>query len=293
MQKAADEGYGPACAALSEWYCSGWENVLRKNAEKQAYWSKQATISSENHIYIHPLRSLLRTNATPAWWKSLRTVVELMEPRCGGTKSESKATAEAEDMFDRWKFAFEGVEKFMTQINLTPCGMGDFSSTPPHHSFLLRAESLALTSEERLQLQGIVQEITELLTRSRVITSVEVCGSYGKGTAVSGCADLDMVAITAKCFESDMYLSLQRHVATLLKDLKVDIKHKPLAVSFTYKHVGIDVVLASPNIEPLSQCYLPPQPRFFRRPSLSVQECVFLRAQPPLFGAVVRLLKNW
>eukprot|EP00731_Ephydatia_muelleri_P023722 Em0015g1305a len=264
LQQAADEGYGPACATLSEWYCSGWENVLRKNPEKQAHWNKQATISSENHIYIHPLRSLLGTNATPAWWKSLRTVVELMEPSGGGTKSESKATAKAEDI-----------------------------STPPHHSFLLRAESLALTSEERLQLQGIVQEIRDLLTRSRVITSVEVCGSYGKGTAVSGCADLDMVAITAKCFESDMYLSLQRHVATLLEDLKVDIKHKPLAVSFTYKHVGIDVVLASPNIEPLSQCYLPPRPRFFRRPSLSVQESAFLRAQPPMFGAVVRLLKKW
>ena len=53
------------------------------------------------------------------------------------------------------------------------------------------------------------------------------------------------------------------------------------------------MVLASPNIEPISQCYLPPRPRFFRRPSLSVQECAFLRAQPPLFGAVVRLLKKW
>ena len=189
-----------------------------------------------------------------------------MEPSGGGTKSESKVSAEADDTLDTWKF---GAEKFIMQMNPTPSnsnGMGDFSSTPPHHSFLQRAESLALTSEERLQLQGIVQEIRELLTRSRVITSVEVCGSFGKGTAVSGCADLDMVAITAKCFESDMYLSLQRHVATLLKDLKVDIKHKPLAVSFTYKHVGIDVVLASPNIEPLSQCYLPPRPRFFRRP---------------------------
>ena len=296
LQQAADEGYGPACATMSEWYCSGWENVLRKNPEKQAYWSKQATILSEKHplpIYIHPLRNLLGTNATPAWWKSLRTVVELMEPSGGGTKSESKVSAEADNTFDTWKF---GAEKFIMQINPTPSnsnGMGDFSSTPPHHSFLLRAESLALTSEERLQLQDILQEITDLLTRSRVITSVEVCGSYGKGTAVSGCADLDMVAITAKCFESDMYLSLQRHVATLLEDLKVDIKHKPLAVSFTYKHVGIDVVLASPNIEPLSQCYLPPRPRFFRRPSLSVQECAFLRAQPPLFGAVVRLLKKW
>ena len=205
-------------------------------------------------------------------------------------------SAEADGTFDTRKFAFEGVEKFMMQINLTPSnsnGLGDFSSNLPHHSFILRAESLALTSEERLQLQGIVQEIRELLTRSRVITSVEVCGSFGKGTAVSGCADLDMVAITTKCFESDMYMSLQRHVASLLEDLKVDIKHKPLAVSFTYKHVGIDVVLASPNIEPLSQCYLPPRPRFFRRPSLSVQECAFLHEQPPLFGAVVRLLKNW
>ncbi|KAL5477406.1 hypothetical protein EMCRGX_G024202 [Ephydatia muelleri] len=299
LQQAADQSYGPACAALSKWYCSGWENVLRKNAEKQAYWSKQATISSEKHplpIYIHPLRSLLGTNATPAWWKSLRTVVELMEPSGEKTKYEGAVSAEVEDTFDRTTFAFLGVEIFMMQMNSTPSngsGKGDFSSTPPHHSFLLRAESLALTSEERLQLQGIVQEITELLTRSSVITSVEVCGSYGKGTAVSGCADLDMVAITAKCFESDMYLSLQRHVATLLQDLKVDINYKPLAVSFTYKHVGIDVVLASPNIEPLSQCYLPPRPRFFRRPSLSVQECAFLRAQPPLFGAVVRLLKKW
>ena len=293
LQQAADEGYGPACATLSEWYCSGWDNVLRKNPEKQAYWCKQATISSEKHIYIDPLRSLLGTNATPAWWKSLRTVVELMEPSGGETKSESKASAEAEDTFDTWKF--EAV-KFIMQMNptLPNCnGMGDFSSTPPHHSFLLRAERLALTSDERLHLQGIVQEITDLLTRSRVISSVEICGSFGKGTAVSGCADLDMVAITAKCFESNMYLSLQHHIATLLKDLKVDIKHKPLAVSFTYKNVGIDVVLASPNIEPLSQCYLPPRPRFFRRPSLSVQECAFLRAQPPLFGAVVRLLKNW
>ena len=296
LQQAADEGYGPACTALSEWYGSGWENVLRKNPEKQAYWCKQATISSEKHIYSDPLRSLLQTNATPAWWKSLRTVVELMEPSGGGTKSESKASADADDTFDTRKFAIEGAEKFMMQMNPSPsngCGMGDFSSTPPHHPFLLTAESLALTSNEQLQLQGIVQEIRDLLTRSRVITSVEVCGSYGKGTAVSGCADLDMVAITAKCFESDMYLSLQCHVATLLEDLKVDIKYKPLAVSFTYKHVGIDVVLASPNIEPLSQCYLPPRPRFFRRPSLSVQECAFLRAQPPLFGAVVRLLKNW
>ena len=300
LQQAADKDYGPACAALSEWYCSGWDNVLRKNPEKHAYWCKRATISSEKHlfpIYRHPLRSLLGTNATHAWWKSLRTVVELMEPSGGGTKSESKANAEADDIR---KFAFEGAEKFMMQINLTPSngsGMGDFSSTTPHHSFLLRAESLALTSEEQLHLQGIVQEIRDLLTRSRVITSVEVCGSFGKGTAVSGSADLDMVAITAKCFESNMYLSLQHHAATLLEDLKVDIKedikYKPLAVSFTYKDVGIDVVLASPNIEPLSQCYLPPRPRFFRRPSLSVQECAFLRAQPPLFGAVVRLLKNW
>ena len=296
LQQAANKDYGPACATLSEWYGSGWESMLRKNPEKQAYWCKQATISSEKHlfpIYRHPLRSLLGTNATPAWWKSLRTVVELMEPSGGGTKSESKASAEADDI---QKFAFEGAEKFMMQINLTPsngCGMGDFSSTPLHHPFLLTAESLALTSEEQLHLQCIVEEVTELLTRSRVITSVEVCGSFGKGTAVSGCADLDMVAITAKCFESNMYLSLQRHVATLLEDLKVDIKHKPLAVSFTYKDVGIDVVLASPNIEPLSQCYLPPRPRFFRRPSLSVKECAFLRAQPPLFGAVVRLLKNW
>ena len=299
LQQAADQGYGPACTALSEWYCSGWENVLRKNPKKQAHWCKQATISSEKHlfhIYKHPLRSLLGTNATPAWWKSLRTVVELMKPSGGGTNSESKAGAKADDTFDTRKFAIEGAEKFMMQMNSTPSngiGMGDFSSTTPHNSFLLRAESLALTSDERLQLQGIVQEIIDLLTRSRVITSVEVCGSYGKGTAVSGCADLDMVAITAKCFESDMYLSLQHHIATLLEDLKVDIKYKPLAVSFTYKHVGIDVVLASPNIEPLSQCYPPPRPRFFRRPSLSVQECAFLRAQPPLFGAVVRLLKNW
>ena len=299
LQQAADQGYGPACTALSEWYCSGWENVLRKNPKKQAHWCKQATISSEKHlfhIYTHPLRSLLGTNATPAWWKSLRTVVELMKPSGGGANSESKAGAKADDIFDTRKFAIEGAEKFMMQMNPSPSngiGMGDFSSTPPHHSFLLTAERLALTSDERLQLQGIVQEITDLLTSSRVITSVEVCGSYGKGTAVSGCADLDMVAITAKCFESDMYLSLQHHVATLLDDLKVDIKYKPLAVSFTHKHVGIDVVLASPNIEPLSQCYLPPRPRFFRRPSLSVQECVFLREQPPLFGAVVRLLKNW
>ena len=28
LQQAADGGYGPACAALSKWYCSGWENVL-------------------------------------------------------------------------------------------------------------------------------------------------------------------------------------------------------------------------------------------------------------------------
>ena len=299
LQQAADQGYGPACATLSEWYGSGWESVLRKNPEKQAHWHKQATVISEKHplhIYRHPLRCLLETNATPAWWKSLRTVVELMEPSGGGTKCEGAARAEVDNPFDTQKFAFEGVEKFMMEMNLTPSngsGMGDFSSNPQHHSFLLRSESLALTSTERLQLQGIVQEITDVLTRSRVIASVEVCGSYGKGTAVSGCADLDMVAITAKCFESDMYLSLQRHVATLLKDLKVDIKHKPLAVSFKYKYVEIDVVLASPNIEPLSQCYLTPRPRFFRRPSLSVKECAFFRTQPALFGAVVRLLKKW
>ena len=297
LQQAADQGYGPACAILSEWYGSGWKNVLRKNAKKQAHWSKQATISSEKHIYRQPLRSLFGTNATPAWWKCLRTVVELMERSGGGTKTEGALSAEVEETFDTRKFAFEGVEKFIMQMSLMPSnggGLGaDFKSTPLHYSFLLRAESLALTSDERLQLQGIVQEITDLLTRSRVITSVEVCGSFGKGTAVSGCADLDLVAITAKCFESNMYLSLQHHVATLLEDLKVDIKYKPLAVSFTYKNVGIDVVLASPNIEPLSQCYLPPRPRFFRRPSLSVQECAFLLVQPPLFGAVVRLLKNW
>ena len=300
LQQAADQGYGPACATLSEWYGSGWENVLRKNPENQAHWSKQATISSEKHplhICTHPLRCLLETNATPAWWKSLRTVVEeLMEPSGGGTKCEGAVSAEVDNTFDTLKFAFEGVEKFMMEMNLTPpngSGMGDFSSTPQNHSFLQRAESLALTSAELLQLQGIVQEITDVLTRSRVIASVEVCGSYGKGTAVSGCADLDMVAITAKCFESDMYLSLQRHVATLLEDLKVDIKPKPLAVSFKYKDVEIDVVLASPNIEPLSQCYLTPRPRFFRRPSLSVKECAYFRTQPALFGAVVRLLKKW
>ena len=299
LQQAADQGYVPACATLSEWYGSGWKNVLRKNPEKQAHWRKQATNSAERHplhIYSHPLRSLLGTNATPTWWKSLRKVVELMEPSGGGTKSEGATSDKIDTVFDTWNFAFEGAKNFMMQTNLTPSNggdMGDFNSAPQHHSFLLRAESLALATDERLQLQGIVQEITDVLTRSIVIASVEVCGSFGKGTAVSGCADLDMVAITVKCFESDMYLSLQRHVATLLEDLKVDIKHKPLAVSFTYKHVRVDVVLASPNIEPLSQCYLPPRPRFFRRPSLSVQECAFLRAQPPLFGAVVRLLKMW
>ena len=301
LLQAADEGYGPACTTLSEWYCTGWENVLRKNPEKQAHWCKQATISSEKHplhIHTHLLRNLLgTTNATPAWWESLRVTFELMKLSSGGTASDDAVSAKADNTFDTLKFAFEGAEKFMMEMNLTPSNarcISDFGSTKPHHSFLLRAETLGLTSDERLQLQGIVQEITDVLTRSRVIALVEVCGSYGKGTAVSGCADLDIVAITVKCFESDMYLSLQHHVATLLKDnLKVDLKNKPLAVSFTYKHVEIDVVLASPNIEPISQCYLPPRPRYFRRPSLSVQECAFLRAQPPLFGAVVRLLKKW
>ena len=298
LRQAADEGYGPACATLSEWYGSGWENVLRKNPEKQAHWHKQATISSEKHpLPLCTLRSLLGTNATPAWWKSLRTVVELMEPCDGGTKSEATSGVKVDNTLDTLKFASEGAEKFMMQMRSTNSnggGMGDFGLTPLYHSFLLRAESLALTSDERLQLQGIVQEITDVLTSSRVIASVEVCGSYGKGTAVSGCADLDMVAVAVKCFESDMYLSLQCHVATLLKDnLKVDLQYKPLAISFTYKLVEIDVVLASPNIEPISQCFLPPRPRFFRRPSLSVRECAFLRAQPPLFGAVVRLLKKW
>ena len=301
LLQAADQGYGPACTTLSEWYCTGWENVLRKNPEKQAHWCKQATISSEKHplhIYTHLLRNLLgTTNATPAWWKSLRAMLELMKLSSGGTESECAVSAKADNTFDTLKFAFEGTEKFMMEMNLTPSNAGcicDFGSTPPHHSFLLRAERLGLTSDERLQLQGIVQEITDVLTSSRVIASVKVCGSYGKGTAVSGCADLDIVAITVQCFESDMYLSLQHHAATLLKDnLKVDLKYRPLALSFTYKHVEIDVVLASPNIEPISQCYLPPRPRFFRRPSLSVQECAFLCAQPPLFGAVVRLLKKW
>ena len=301
LLQAADKGYGPACTTLSEWYCTGWENVLRNNPEKHAHWHKQATISSEKHplhIRTHLLRNLLgTTNATPAWWESLRVMLELMELSGRGTESEGAVSAKADKAFDTLKFAFEGAEKFMMEMNLTPSNAGcicDIGSTPPHHSFLLRAETLGLTSDERLQLQGIVQEITDVLTSSRVIASVEVCGSYGKGTAVSGCADLDMVAITVKCFESDMYLSLQHHAATLLKDnLKVDLKYRPLAVSFTYKHVEIDVVLASPNIEPISQCYLPPRPRFFRRPSLSVQECAFLRAQPPIFGAVVRLLKKW
>ena len=301
LLQAADQGYGPACTTLSEWYCTGWENVLRKNAEKQAHWHKQATISSEEnplHICTHHLRNLLgTTNATPAWWESLRVMLELMERNSGGTKSEGAVSTNADNTFDALKFALVGAEKFMMEISLTPSNAGcrcDFGSTPPHHSFLLRAERLGLTSDERLQLQGIVQEITDVLASSRVIASVEVCGSYGKGTAVSGCADLDMVAVTVKCFESDMYLSLQHHAATLLKDnLKVELKYKPLAVTFTYKGVKIDVVLASPNIEPISQCYLPPRPRYFRRPSLSVQECAFLRTQPPLFGAVVRLLKKW
>ena len=301
LLQAADKGYGPACTTLSEWYCTGWENVLRKNPDKQAHWHKQAILSSEKHpllIYTHHLRNLLgTTNATPAWWKSLRVMFELVPLSSGGTMSEVAVSAKADNTFDTFKFALEGAERFMLEMNLTPSNAGckcDFGSTPPHHSFLQRAESLGLTSDERLQLQGIVQEITNVLTSSRVIASVEVCGSYGKGTAVSGCADLDMVAITVKSFESDMYLSLQHHAATLLKDnLKVELKYKPLAVSFTYKDVEIDVVLASPNIEPISQCYLPPRPRYFRRPSLSVQECAFLRAQPPLFGAVVRLLKKW
>ena len=300
LLQAADVGYGPACTTLSEWYCTGWENVLRKNPEKQAHWRKQATISSEKHplhIRTHFLRNLLgTTNATPAWWDSLRVMFELMELSGRGTESDDAMSAKADNMFDTLKFAVEGAEKFMMEMNLTPPNAGcicDFGSTPPHHSFLLRAQTLGLTSDERLQLQGIVQEITDVLTSSRVIASVEVCGSFGKGTAVSGCADLDMVAITVKCFESDMYLSLQHHAATLLKDnLKVDLKYKPLAVSFTYKDVEVDLVLASPNIEPISQCYLPPRPRYFRRPSLSVQECAFLRAQPPLFSAVVRLLKK-
>ena len=301
LLQAADLGYYPACTTLSEWYCTGWENVLRKNPEKQAHWRKQATISSENyplHIYTHLLRNLLgATNATPAWWKFLRVMLELMKQSSEGTESDDAVSAKADKTFDTLKFACEGAEKFMMEMNPTPPNAGcicDVGSTPPHHSFLQRAERLGLTSDERLQFQGIVQEITDVLTSSRVIASVKVCGSYGKGTAVSGCADLDMVAITVKCFESDMYLSLQHHAATLLKDnLKVDLKYKPLAVSFTYKHVEIDVVLASPNIEPISQCYLPPRPRFFRRPSLAVQECAFLRAQPPLFGAVVRILKKW
>ena len=301
LLQAADQGYGPACTTLSEWYCTGWENVLRKNPDKQAHWHKQATISSEEnplHICTHHLRNLLgTTNATPAWWESLRVLLELMERNSGGTKSEGAVSTKADNTFDALKFALEGAEKFMMEIDLTPSNSGcicDFGSIPLHHSFLQRAERLGLTSDERLQLQGIVQEITNVLTSSRVIASVEVCGSYGKGTAVSGCADLDMVAITVKSFESDMYLSLQHHAATLLKDnLKVELKYRPLAVSFTYKDVEIDVVLASPNIEPISQCYLPPRPRFFRRPSLSVQECAFLRTQPPLFGAVVRLLKMW
>ena len=301
LLQAADQGYGPACTTLSEWYCTGWENVLRKNPDKQAHWHKQAILSSEKHplhIHTHRLRNLLGTpNATPTWWESLRVLLELMELSSGGTMSEGAVSAKADKMFDTLKFAFEGAEKFMMEMNLTPSNAGcicDLGSTPPHHSFLQTAEKLGLTSDERLQLQGIVQEITNVLTSSRVIASVEVCGSYGKGTAVNGCADLDMVAITVKCFESNMYLSLQHHAATLLKDnLKVDLKYRPLAVSFTYKHVEIDVVLASPNIEPISQCYLPPRPRFFRRPSLSVQEWAFLRTQPPLFGAIVRLLKKW
>ena len=230
LLQAADQGYGPACTTLSEGYCTGWENVLRKNPEKQAHWRKQATISSEKHqlhIRTHLLRNLLgTTNATPAWWESLRVLLELMPPSSEGTESESAVSAKADKTFDTLKFAFEGAEKFMMEMNLTRPNAGcicDYGSTPPHHSFLLRAETLGLTSDERLQLQGIVQEITDVLTSSRVIASVEVCGSYGKGTAVSGCADLDMVAITVNC---DMYLSLQHHAATLLKDnLKVDLKY--------------------------------------------------------------------
>ena len=300
LQQAADDDYVPACTTLSEWYGSGWENVLHKNPKKQAYWCKKATSLSENQrlpIYLHPLRSLLGTNPTPAWWKSLRAVVELMKKSGEGTKSQGAASAEVDNTFDTSKFAFDGAERFMIQMNLTPSnegGIGDFGSTPTNDLFLQRAESLVLKSDAMQLLQGIVEEISDVLTSSKVISSLEVCGSYGKGTAVSGCADLDLVAMTVKPFESDMYLSLQRHVANKLKDtLKVDIKNKPLAVSFTYKDVEIDVVIASPNIEPISQCYLSPRPRFFRRPSLSVQECAFLRAQPPLFGAVVRLLKNW
>ena len=298
LQQAADEGYGPACAALSEWYSTGWENVLRKNPKKQAHWLKQATISSEKHpvhiIKIHPLRSLLETkNATPCWWKCLGAVVQLMEPNAG-IRSEGTMSAEIGNRLDIVKFASEAVEKFMNSTLSNGGGMSDFGLTSLHDPFLQSAENLALTSEKQLHLQGIVQEIRDILTSSRVIASVEVCGSYGKGTAVSGCVDLDIVAMTVKCFESDMYLSLQHHVATLLKNnLKVELKYKPLAVSFTYKHVEIDVVVASPNIEPISQCFLPPRPRYFRRPSLSVQECAFLRSQPHLFGAVVRLLKKW
>ena len=231
LLQAADQGYGPACTTLSEWYCTGWENVLRKNPEKQAHWCKQATISSEKHplhIYTYRLRNLLgATNATPTWWKSLRVMLELMELSSGGTEPEGAVSAKADKTFDALKFAFEGGEKFMMEMNLTPSNAGcihcGFGSTPPYHSFLLRAERLGLTSDEWLQLQGIVQEITDVLTSSRVILSVEVCGSFGKGAAVSSCADINMVAITVKCFESDMYLSLQHHAATLLKDnLKVD-----------------------------------------------------------------------
>ena len=130
----------------------------------------------------------------------------------GGTKSEGAVSAKADNMFDTMKFACEGAEKFMMEMNPIPPNAGcicDVGSTPPHHSFLQRAQTLGLTSDEQLQLQGIVQEITDVLTSSRVIASVEVCGSYGKGTAVSGCADLDMVVITVNCFESCLCSTMQ------------------------------------------------------------------------------------
>ena len=55
LLQAADKGYGPACTTLSEWYCTGWENVLRKNPEKQAHWRKQEASSA--YIYT-PLAEL-------------------------------------------------------------------------------------------------------------------------------------------------------------------------------------------------------------------------------------------
>ena len=81
-----------------------------------------------------------------------------------------------------------------------------------------RVYTCSVSGEEKTHLQGIARRITDVLTESVLISTVTVCGSFGKQTAVRGITDLDMVATTVKFFESELYISLQQYIGNKLAE---------------------------------------------------------------------------